>query len=82
MYLITEALSSQGHSLQLLDISQNTGRVAADVVTRFVDSMANLHILNLADAVVGPEYCALLSYESLMAFQNIQEINLSGYKVS
>lgn len=82
MYLITEALSSQGHSLQLLDISQNTGRVAADVVTRFVDSMANLHILNLADAVVGPEYCALLSYESLMAFQNIQEINLSGYKLS
>ncbi|EJT72706.1 hypothetical protein GGTG_09565 [Gaeumannomyces tritici R3-111a-1] len=82
MYLIVEALSSQGHSLQLLDISHNTGRVAADAVTRFVDSMSDLHILNLADAVVGPEYCALLPYESLVAFQNIQEIDISGYKLS
>ncbi|TLD33118.1 hypothetical protein PspLS_00428 [Pyricularia sp. CBS 133598] len=79
---IVEALTVQSRSLELLDISQNLGRISPGTISKFIDSMADLRSLNISDAVIGQDETNLLSYESLEGFKSIERINISGYKMS
>lgn len=79
---IVEALTVQSRSIELLDISQNTGRISSGTISRLVDAMTGLQSLNIADAVIGQDGSNLLSYESLGGFKSLEHINISGYKIS
>ncbi|KAI6269838.1 hypothetical protein MCOR03_001757 [Pyricularia oryzae] len=79
---IVESLMIQSRSLELLDISQNMGRIFPGTISRFIEAMADLRSLNTSDAVIGQDETNLLSYESLGGFRSIERINISGYKMT
>lgn len=78
---IFEVLFHQGHSLQSLDVSGNRGRVHASVVANLSDVIVDLRKLNVAGVLMGDISGPLFSFETLSRFENLEELDLSNYKV-
>ncbi|KUI59824.1 NACHT, LRR and PYD domains-containing protein 12 [Cytospora mali] len=79
---IFEVLFHQGYSLQYLDVSGNRGRVHASVIANLSDVIMDLRRLNVSGVLMGDISGPLFSFETLLRFENLEELDLSNYKVN
>lgn len=79
---VFEVLFHQGPSLQLLDVSGNTGRVQASLIASLSQSILDLRKLNLAGVIMGDIPGPLFTPQTLSRFHHLEALDLSGYKVN
>lgn len=79
---IFEVLFHQGHSLQYLDVSGNRGRLHASVLANMLQVIFDLRKLNVSGILMGDIPGPLFSFETLSRFENLEELDLSKFKVS
>lgn len=79
---IFEVLYHQGHSLQSLNMSGNCGRAHASLVANLAESIYDLRSLDMSDIIMGDTPGPLFSFETLSRFENLEELNLSRYKIN
>jgi hypothetical protein len=78
---ILEALLHRERMLQSLSISRNPARIHASFVQHIVHNIADLRKLDVSHSIMAGIDGPLLSFDDLMRFQNLEELDLSGYKV-
>lgn len=78
---IFEVLFHQGHSLRYLDVSSNRGRLHASVLANMMQVIFDLRTLNVSGILMGDIPGPLFSFETLSRFENLEELDLSKFKV-
>lgn len=78
---IFEALFHQGRSIQSLDVSGNCGHVRASVISHLSYTLMDLRKLNVSGVLMGDISGPLFSFETLSRFENLEELDLSKFKV-
>lgn len=79
---IFEVLFHQGHSLRYLDVSGNRGRLHASVLANMMQVIFDLRTLNVSGILMGDIPGPLFSFETLSRFENLEELDLSKFKVN
>lgn len=82
--MIVAPLSEYPAMLQSLSVSGNPGRLPAHVVPVLLQRLPEIRVLNLGGSIQGDNYIegSLLSFAVLACLETLQELDISGYKVS
>lgn len=75
-------MHNTGRSLQVLNVSGNLGRVPAPLVSSVMESFANLTSLNLSGVLMGTVDGELLPFSALTRLSQLEELNVSNFKVT
>ncbi|OAA64182.1 leucine rich repeat domain containing protein [Niveomyces insectorum RCEF 264] len=81
MKTLFQALSQSAWTLTMLDVSQNFGRVPAALFQQFLESVGSLRQLNVSGSLTGTFEGELLPFEVLDRLENLEELDLSNFKL-
>ncbi|KAI1393593.1 RNI-like protein [Hypoxylon trugodes] len=85
LVLLWEGLHEQRSSLEVLDVSHNSGRIEAAKASETLNDAKRLRRLNLAYSIKGNLSCALFRpWSATASFEpwHLEELDLSGWKVN
>jgi len=82
--MIVEPLSDYPGLLQSLSVSGNPGRLPAHILPGLFRYLTEIRELNLSGSIQAESYIegSLLPFAALEGMENLEELNVSGYKVS
>lgn len=82
--MIVVPLTEYPGLLQALSISGNPGRLPAHVLPGLLESLLEIRELNLSGSIQAESYVegSLLPFAALERMESLEELDVSGYKVS
>ena len=78
---VLDAAVAAPHALQVLDVSNNTGRFPAAIVPRLVEGLAEIKELRLCGSLREELDGPLIYFETLDCLYALEELDLSKFKV-
>ncbi|KAL1838019.1 hypothetical protein VTJ49DRAFT_3142 [Mycothermus thermophilus] len=81
--IVVDSLPEQRGQLRALTISGNPGRLPARVLPDLLGYLADVRELNLSGSIQGDGFIeySVLPVDALQCMNNLEELNLSGYKL-
>ncbi|PSR93932.1 hypothetical protein BD289DRAFT_166797 [Coniella lustricola] len=79
---IFEVLYHQGHSLQVLNVSGNRGRIHASIFANLIEAVYDLRKLNVSGVIMGDVPGPVISFETLSRFEHLEELDVSKLKIN